>query len=145
MPEDPLLPVDTNDPHQITQHHRLPESLGGEKRKKNISYVPRYKHRAWHILFDNLPATEIIKLLRGYYEIFGIDVVKSNLQKEINEGWANANRERIKVRKAWYELFEGMTLQEIIDEVNSKWIDPQCHLRIGIDRVQKIDFMFGTL
>lgn len=143
MPLNYLIPVDTNDPNQRTKHHRLPESLGGATSKKNISFVPRYKHRAWHILFDNLSAIEVIKLLRGYYEIFGIDVVKSDLQKTINEGWANTSREKIKNRQAWYDLFEGMTLQEIVDEVNGTWIDPNCLLRIGIERVPKIDFTFS--
>lgn len=128
-----------DDPNKITKHHKLPESLGGRWDRRNRSFVPLYKHQAWHHLFDNLPVSTIIQLLKGYYEIFGIDIVKSDLQREINEGWANANDERIKNRKAWYALFEGMTLSEIIIEINHFWIDPDYELCVGIERIQKIE------
>lgn len=141
MPLEYPIRVETYNPNKITLHHRLPESLGGNRSKRNISHVPLYKHRAWHILFDNLPATEIITILRGYYEIFGIDVVKSDLQKDINEHWANSNKERIKNRQAWYELFESMTLMEIVEEVNAVWLDPDYCLLIGLERVYKINLV----
>lgn len=141
MPQNDNVSVVVDDPNKITEHHRLPKSLNGGSNPENISLVPLYKHRAWHKLFDNLPAQEVVILLRGYYEVFGIDNPKSPLQTKINEGWANANSGRIKNREAWYSLFEGLTISQIEDEVNSVWLDPAYSVIIGLERVYKINLI----
>lgn len=35
------------------RHHRRPRSRGGDNSEKNISYVDRDQHSAWHLLFKN--------------------------------------------------------------------------------------------
>lgn len=47
----------------MTEHHRLPESLGGKRTPENISTVEAKKHQAWHILFRNLPAEAIVAII----------------------------------------------------------------------------------
>lgn len=47
--------------NQKTKHHRRPRSKGGSNADWNISIVPIKKHEAWHILFGNLEADEIVK------------------------------------------------------------------------------------
>ncbi len=141
MPPDYEILQNPNDPNLPTKHHRLPQSLGGTWDTENISEVPNYKHQAWHRLFDNLPAQEVVVLLRGYYEVFGIDNPKSPLQTKINEGWANANSGRIKNREAWYSLFGGLTVNQIEEEVNSVWLDPAYSVIIGLERVYKINLV----
>ena len=41
------------------KHHRKPRSQGGSNKPHNISIVPRSKHMAWHLLFQNWTAEEI--------------------------------------------------------------------------------------
>lgn len=49
--------------HALTKHHRKPTSIGGENDKRNISYVPRNQHEAWHLIFTNLSATTICAII----------------------------------------------------------------------------------
>lgn len=48
---------------ETTEHHRKPESLGGKRVPENISKVPINKHRAWHLLFKNLPPDAIARII----------------------------------------------------------------------------------
>lgn len=48
---------------EYDRHHRLPRSRGGKNDKRNISFVPRVKHIAWHTLFENLSAQEIANII----------------------------------------------------------------------------------
>lgn len=41
-----------NSKNQKTKHHRKAVSQGGDSSDKNISIVPRNKHEAWHLLFN---------------------------------------------------------------------------------------------
>jgi len=55
------------------RHHRLPVSRGGTGVPKNISFVRKDYHRAWHLLVGNMNAKEVAKMLSdvwidpGYY------------------------------------------------------------------------------
>lgn len=47
----------------MTEHHRLPRSLGGKSVPENISIVESKKHQAWHILFRNLTVEAIVAII----------------------------------------------------------------------------------
>ena len=50
-----------------TRHHRLPQSKGGTDLPTNISMVPRKQHEAWHTLFENKSAEQIIELINDVW------------------------------------------------------------------------------
>lgn len=48
-----------------TDHHRLPESYGGTRDPNNILKIKEHKHRAFHLIMDNLtPVRQHERLLR---------------------------------------------------------------------------------
>jgi hypothetical protein len=50
--------------HKLTLHHRKPTSIGGSRRdKRNLSWIIRIQHRAWHILFSNHTAETICAII----------------------------------------------------------------------------------
>lgn len=134
-----------DDPNGITRHHRKPTSIGGKNYKRNISYVPLFKHRAWHDLYQDKEAQEIITTFTTDYEIHGIDVIKSDLLKELHEKYANNTAEKIKRNKAWYTLFEGKSLERIVDEINTVWIDPDWEILISMIRVKTVQLIRSTV
>jgi hypothetical protein len=134
--EDAPTPSARND-HYST-HHRKPRNVQGDDSPRNKSSVLRSKHDAWHILYEALPAPAIISLFEADQEIYGNWIPKSDIQRKINEAWANSSERKIKRRKAWYYLFEGKSLEEIVEEINSIWLDPDYQIMIGIERTKKV-------
>lgn len=92
-------------PGKKTEHHRKPQSLGGKRTKRNISIVPHIQHKAWHRLFDNLPAELIPRALTKALE----------------------------VQAAWKILFGDKPIEEVIEIINKDWIDPDFQLTLAID------------
>ncbi|MFA6405328.1 MAG: hypothetical protein WCW46_01085 [Candidatus Paceibacterota bacterium] len=134
-------------------HHRKPRRFGGQTTEENISVVRRVEHKAWNILFDNLPAHDVVRLFREYWEIFGnesrvtheirqigLSVLgeMENFQKykdllseaELNRIKRTLSTERSKLRKsrAWGVLFSGLSLEQILVKINGVWIDPDYKL-----------------
>ena len=134
--EDAPTPSVKND-HYST-HHRKPKNVGVDDSPRNKSSVLRSKHDAWHILYEALPAQEIISLFDADQEIYGNWIPKSDIQRKVNEAWANSSERKIKRRKAWYYLFEGKSLEEIVDEINTVWLDSDYQIVIGIERIKKV-------
>lgn len=108
------------------------------KKKNGYLYISREEKASWKILFDDLPATEVIRKLRGYHDIFGYDVIKSPLQTTINQGWANTTSERIKNRVAWYTLFDELTPEQIADKVNILGLEPGYRISSGEELTPRI-------
>lgn len=127
-----------NGPCDKTKHHRKPASLGGRNFRGNIFYVPRFKHEAWHILFDNFPASKIVELFQEFYEIFGTDKKKSKFRSRRNREWIRTKSSRLKKKLAWDTLFGGMTLEKIVDQINEIWIDPNYRLVIVPDKINRV-------
>lgn len=51
-----------------TLHHRKPVAIGGDRKNpKNLSWIPRDKHRAWHFLFGILTPQEIAQVINQKY------------------------------------------------------------------------------
>lgn len=48
-------------------HHRKPRSLGGKDNDENMSHVSVSKHRAWHNLFKNYSAEQIVKIINDIW------------------------------------------------------------------------------
>ena len=51
---------------KVTKHHILPRCRNGSDDAKNIIYLPRYKHDAWHDLFGNRNFDEAISMLKEW-------------------------------------------------------------------------------
>ncbi len=49
------------------KHHRLPKSRGGTNEPRNISRVRVKYHRAYHLLFGNMNAQEIARVLTDFW------------------------------------------------------------------------------
>ncbi len=95
-------------------HHRKPRSLGGDDSDRNMSHPPPDKHRAWHTLFDNLPAKDVLNLFQAYLGLF------SGSEDE----WPGSQRFWVKKKCAWEKLFWGLSLHEIVRQINTVWLDP---------------------
>lgn len=127
----------TEGDHYCT-HHRKPVDLGGSNLKRNKSKVLRSRHTAWHALYDVMSAPEIIFAFQEDCEIYGNWNPRSPLLTKIIEGYANRSRAKIRRRQAWFFLFGGMSLEDIIQEINAVWIDPDYEINIGLERVKKV-------
>ncbi len=119
-------------------HHRKPTDIGGKNLKRNKSKVLRSRHSAWHALYGVLPASQIILSFQEDCEIYGNWNPRSPLLTKIIEGYANGSRAKIKRRQAWFFLFEDMALEEIVQEINAIWLDPDYQIQIGLERVKKV-------
>ncbi len=53
--------------NNFDKHHRLPRSIGGKNNPRNISYIPRDLHEAWHRLFKNMTAQQIAQRISEWY------------------------------------------------------------------------------
>jgi hypothetical protein len=133
-----------DNPNSISKHHRKLESHGGKNYSGNISSVPLYKHRAWHVLYRDMKPQDIIEQFKQDYEVYGTDHVKSPLMRELHEKWANNTEEKIKRTKAWYTLFADMRLGEIVNEINTIWLDPDYEILIGLMRVKTVQLTTRT-
>lgn len=126
-----------NNPYEVTRHHRIPKNLGGRKLPNNISYVRRYKHEAWHRLFDSLPVDEMVVKLQFYYEVFGTEDTRTREQEKLITYWINQSPSHIKKWFAWRSLFGNMSLKQILSEINRVWIDPRYRLYVQMEQVEK--------
>ncbi len=52
---------------ELTRHHVIPKSRGGNNSKRNIAMVDGSKHRKYHELFDNKTPNEIAEYLNRYF------------------------------------------------------------------------------
>ena len=48
---------------KVSRHHRKCKSHGGSNCARNISIVPFHKHRAYHLLFQNMHVRDIAEYL----------------------------------------------------------------------------------
>ena len=124
-----------------TDHHRKPESIGGTNGKTNKSRVSNYKHEAWHILFNNCPATKVFENFVLFYEVFNRED-KSELQQTINKEWIDSKPRWVKWRRAWQTLFGGMTLSQIVEEINGVWLDPDYQFCLASKTKQEVILNF---
>ena len=148
-----------NVPKGFTIHHRNPESLGGKTIRENVSIVLKSDHRAWTTLFDSHPPIEVARLFSKYWKMFGnegmvmfalrgsalaildeleqLDVTDEEhffTNEELVRKRNIQNRHKYLIRKglAWKRLFEGMSLEEIISQINDVWIDPEYRLIVEV-------------
>jgi hypothetical protein len=150
-------------PRGYTRHHRKPRSYKGGSRDSNISVVLRPKHEAWNTLFDNLPAPNVAELLERYWDMFrdesktlremeqtGMSILAllKDLHdlKKVFKGRELAGivkmlriyKLSVKKQDAWVLLFDGMSLEEIVAEINKVWIDPDYKLITKVTEVTRI-------
>ena len=111
----------SNGPGRKTKHHRRPKSLGGKRTKENTSIVPRREHAAWHKLFDNYSAQFILEKLKVYLVIFSAAATEGELA-----GTGTVSKQRL----AWEILFRDKNVEEILELINSVWLDPDCEFVI---------------
>jgi len=131
----PSFTSDADEPNMLTKHHRKPRSLQGGDEPRNISYPPLYRHKAWHALYQDFGAKDTIALLLEDYELLGVDFKRSALAEKLCGNYVNSNSHRIKRRDAWRILFKSTPLDELINEINTIWLDPDYMLAIKIERV----------
>jgi hypothetical protein len=101
-------------PLDETKHHRKPRRLGGSNNGNNISYVLRFKHEAWHALFDSLGAPEIFDKFVRYWDSFGESIAS------LGHVFGRINKKK----SAWIILFGDLNEHQIVSEINDVWLDP---------------------
>lgn len=149
-----------------SRHHRRPESLGGDSSDLNISIVLESKHKAWTLLFDNKDVLEIALSFEKYWSMFGdrpgpvYEAKQIGLsvlaELELLEEYKNGklfdgmeverikkvlygHRSKVKRLRAWKILFGGFaTIEEMVNEINTVWIDPGYMLVVHTIQVQKV-------
>lgn len=90
---------------QLTDHHFWPISRGGNRGKDNVGQVPRLRHNAWHLLFQNLTPEEII------------EIIKTKTKNEITEN----KRSRLMAWEIVFGYWET-TLEERIKIIEKYWM-----------------------
>ena len=134
---------------KLTKHHRRPRKLRGNGNPENISWISDKKHRAWHTLFNHNDALAIAKNLimwgiinrrirvrvlnpdiaiSDYPQFFGTiypykntDAIYIPLPKGIRIGSLEMTKTR---KEAVKTLFGQMSDEEIIQEINDLYLDP---------------------
>lgn len=101
-------------PDDETRHHRKPQRHGGSNNGNNISFVPRYKHGAWHVLFDSLKAPAVFNNFIWYWNAFGKSITN------FGHTFGGDNRKI----SAWIILFDDLKAYQILAEINDVWLDP---------------------
>lgn len=115
----------------LSIHHPEPISLGGKDIPENRVYVPRGKHRAWHILFDNFPARQVFNEFEHFYYIFGPGRLEVESYGLPPWKW-NRRRPRAKLERAWRCLFRNKSLNQILENINNIWIDRRYEIRVQV-------------
>jgi hypothetical protein len=101
--------------------------------------VPRYKHEAWHILFDSYPAPKVIETLNHYLYVFGLWGDTSFNQEKRAAAWVGDKKSNLKKKCAWETFTENHDLESLIQDINDVWIDPVFEIITGqIKMVQVI-------
>ena len=112
------------------EHHRRPVSLGGsENDPSNVAFVLPVPHRSWHVLFGNMNAEQICNRINSSpWKPEGITIICKfiNGQEIKARGGKNSKNEK-KCQEAWNLLFRNISFQEIVNYINSVWLDPSYH------------------
>ena len=137
--------VDTSTERKLSKHHRKAEVNGGTGKRRNISYVLRSDHDAWHILYDTLEAKDILVLLKNDYEVYGTDIQKSDLAHSLYIQYSEKDSEQKRRRIMWDRLFFDKSLDEILKTINTKWLDPDYVVQKEVVRVKTFRLVEGAL
>lgn len=127
---------DNNRADNLSRHHRKPRRLGGTDDSSNISWVPRGRHEAFHLLFDSFPVETVTEWLNLFLDLFGTRGTVSNEQERRGDYWMGEKKSRLKKKNAWFVFIEERELEEIVDDMNANWIDPD--YQIGIQKVKRV-------
>lgn len=99
-----------------TIHHRKPVSRGGNNDNENMVKVPKSHHKAWHALFDNYGADQILQNLQEYWNFYsggdhtyeakqiGTSTLKSMLDLYQND---LSMDEVVKIKKYYSNIADG--------------------------------------
>lgn len=119
---------------KLTEHHRRPRSLGGTKIQGNMSFIPMYVHKAWHIIVGNMNPEQICNLININFKPKGLTLIcvpinGDRCQKQGTNDSRSDDFERISL--AWNALFEKqMTFRQKIAYINNVLLDPAYHFYI---------------
>lgn len=72
-----------------------------------------------------------------YLSIFGSIYPESNSQKRIIREWVSKNRAGARKYQAWKELFGGLNLEGIVNEINSIYIDPDYQIAVELVLIKR--------
>lgn len=110
-------------------HHRRPSSIGGSDAPSNCSNVVHRLHMHWHTLFGNMNAEQICNEINmSEWKPKGVTVVCKFINgREVESRGKHCSKKPRKRSNAWQALFKDLSFLEIIDYINSTWLDPSYH------------------
>jgi len=113
-------------------HHRRPQSIGGKDTPANISNVIIDDHTSWHALFGNMNAFQICDCINKMEQKpKNVKIVCKFINgTQVKGSGKNNTEDKEKISSAWNSLFKELKFNEIIDYINSVWLDPSYHLYI---------------
>lgn len=119
-------------PQKLTEeHHRRPKSIGGTDAPANISYVPARLHKHWHTLFGNMNAFQIRDELNLWFAPQRRKVICKFINgSKVTQKGGQQTKKKSKREKAFKMLFKDMEFSQIIDYINSIWLDRSYHFYI---------------
>lgn len=115
----------------LTRHHIIPTSRGGQDSPRNVLWVDEKYHRAWHLLFRNMKPEEAISHIKRNWSYGTLLKDEDNLNltrhhiiptsrgggsDPINILWIKSNYHR-----AWHLLFGNMTSEEAVSHIKRNW------------------------
>lgn len=143
-------------------HHREPIALGGKRVKENEVIVRETEHKAWTILFDSHPMSQVAELFEKYRLEFGdepklvrelkqicfstLSILESEELKDVLDeadllrikALMSSHRKKLKKARAWRLLFRDLTLEEKLAKINNVWIDPRYRLVIRMEETKRV-------
>jgi hypothetical protein len=113
------------------EHHRRSKSIGGTDDPANISYVPPRLHKHWHTLFGNMNAFQIRDELNEWCAPPRKKVICKYIGgPKVTQKGGHQTKKKSKREKAFKMLFKDMEFSQIIDYINSIWLDRSYHFYI---------------
>ncbi len=121
--------------HRKTRHHRRPRRLGGNGNPENISLIPAVEHQAWHTLFNHMHASAIAGVLASVFDeplillvedqkVASIDFQCTGLSALYIDPSNTLDSFNDKQQKAWSLLWEGLSPNKILEDINARFLDP---------------------
>jgi hypothetical protein len=116
---------------QPTRHHRRPRRHKGPTKPHNLMTLTMRSHYAWHYIVHHLYATNIARQINKWHPQYKIRVECRRVDDpHYPDLSCNVHDEKIQAiptalqEEAWEYLFGGLTPQQIVHEINTKYLDP---------------------
>ena len=111
-------------------HHRRCRSNGGNNNSRNLLKCDPKRHEAFHTLFADWEAPQIVGDLNYWVDGWKFDARKRSDVYQKDFSFQMFTEHTPKKQQAFNKLFGRMTVEQIVTELN-QWIDPDWEVVIN--------------